>query len=89
MKHIIEETISEILKKKGNIQLFYSAIYQKVKLIDLCEYDNYCFAVNSDVTYNVNNVNFPKITSDKLFDGISNVKYKITLSTIEDFNKQN
>jgi hypothetical protein len=88
LKQIIEETINEILNKKGQIQLFYSAIYQKVKLIDLFEYDNYCFAINSDLTYNVNNNNFPKITSDQLFDGISNVKYKIKLSTIENFIKQ-
>jgi hypothetical protein len=87
LKQIIDETITEILQKEGQIQLFYSAIYQKVKLNDLAEYDNYCFAVNSDLTYDVNNINFPKITNTSVIDGVSNIKYKIKLTKIEGFIK--
>jgi hypothetical protein len=87
LKQIVEETITEILLKNGQIDLFYSALYQKVNLNDLNEYDNYCFAINSNRAYDVNNVDFPKITSNVLIDGISKVKYKITLSKIECFIK--
>ena len=51
------------------------------------KYDNYCFAINSDITYSVNSVDFPKITSENIIGGISNVKYKIMLSKIESFIK--
>jgi hypothetical protein len=87
LKLIVDETITEILQKNGQIDLFYSALYQKVNLIELFEYDNYCFAINSDRTYDVNNVDFPKIINNQLIDGISKVKYKITLSKIDCFIK--
>jgi hypothetical protein len=87
LKQIVEETITEILLRNGQIDLFYSALYQKVNLNDLNEYDNFCFAINSNRTYDVNNVDFPKITKNDIIDGISKVKYKITLSKIERFIK--
>jgi len=87
LKQIIDETIIEILQKRGQIQIFYSAIHQKVKINDLCDYDHYCFAINSDVIYNVNDFDFPKITTSSIMDGVSNVKYKIKLSNIEGFVK--
>jgi hypothetical protein len=87
LKQIVEETITEILLRNGQIDLFYSALYQKVNLNDLNEYDNFCFAINSNQTYDVNNIDFPKITSNELKDGLSKVKYKIELSKIISFLK--
>jgi hypothetical protein len=87
IKHIIEETISEIIKNNGQLDLFYSALYQKVNILELNEYENICFAIFSDRTYDVNNDDFPKISTESLMDGISKVKYKISLSQIELFLK--
>jgi hypothetical protein len=87
LKQIIDETITEIIEKSGQLEIFYSAIYQKVKINDLMEYDHYCFAINSDVIYGVNDIDFPKITTTTVMEGVSNVKYKIKLSSIEGFVK--
>lgn len=87
LRQIFEDTLNEIMQKKGEVEMFYSALYQKVNIKDLAEYDNYCFAINSDITYSVNSVDFPKITSENIIGGISNVKYKIMLSKIESFIK--
>ena len=87
LKQIVEETITEIAQRKGQIDIFYSALNQKVSILDLDEYDNYRFALNSDRIYDVNNLDFPKITYSNLLDGITKVKYKINLAKIESFIK--
>ena len=87
LKLIVEDTINIITQKFGELELFYSALFQKVKLNELIEYDNLCFTLNNDTTYDVNDNEFPKITNDSLFEGISKVKYKINLSKIEKFIK--
>jgi hypothetical protein len=87
LRHLIDSTVLLILQNNGRIELFYSALCQKVNLNELNEYDYFGLAVNSDRTYKVNNVDFPKITDKDLLNGISNVKYKIALASIENFIK--
>lgn len=87
LSQIIEDTVNLIIQRDGLVDVFYAAIIQKVRIIDLNEYDNYCFAVNNDQTYSVSNVDFPKITSNELKAGLSKVKYKIELSKIISFLK--
>jgi hypothetical protein len=87
LRHMVKETVTKILQKNGQVELFYATLLQKVSLLDLEDYDNYSFAVNSDRTYNVNDVNFPKIYAKNIIEGISKVKYKIALNKIDNFIK--
>jgi hypothetical protein len=87
LNQLIEDTVNLIIQKEGLVDVFYSAITQKVRLIDLNEYDDYCFAVNNDQSYNASNSEFPKITDAELKQGISKVKYKINLNVIDCFIK--
>jgi hypothetical protein len=87
LSQIVEDTVNLIIQKNGQVDVFYAAIIQKVRIIDLNEYDNYCFALNKDQSYNASNSEFPKITSTELKDGITKVKYKINLSKILSFLK--
>jgi hypothetical protein len=87
LSQMVEDTVNLIIQRNGQVDVFYAAIIQKVRIIDLNEYDNYCFAVNNDQIYSASNVEFPKITSTELKDGISKVKYKIELSKIISFLK--
>lgn len=87
LSQLVESTVNLIIQKNGQVDVFYAAIIQKVRIIDLNEYDNYCFAVNNDQTYTASNVDFPKITCAELKDGISKVKYKIDLLKIINFIK--
>jgi hypothetical protein len=87
IKELVDETINIIINKNGQLILFYSALYQKISLNELDEYNSFLFAINSDHTYDVNRSNFPKITEKELNDSIFKVKYKIKLSKIEKFLK--
>jgi hypothetical protein len=87
LSQLVESTVNLIIQRSGQVDVFYAAIIQKVRIIDLNEYDNYCFAVNNDHTYTASNLDFPKITSAELKNGISKVKYKIELSKIINFLK--
>jgi hypothetical protein len=87
LSQLVESTVNLIIQRSGQVDVFYAAIIQKVRIIDLNEYDNYCFAVNNDHTYTASNLDFPKITSAELKNGISKVKYKIDLSKIINFLK--
>jgi hypothetical protein len=85
LKQLVDNIISEIVLRGGHVHLLYSAISPKVNILNLFEYDEYIFAVNSDQLYNVNDVNFPRLASNELKDGISKVRYKISLAQLDVF----
>lgn len=52
--------------------------------IEVKYYDNPCFSPTNQTTYNITE-KFPKITPDKLVNGLINVSYDLILNTIADY----
>jgi hypothetical protein len=87
LNDIVQEIILLLNQLNADLEIFYSALFQIVRLSDLNKYDDLCFAINSDLTYLVIENEFPLIDSKTLMEGLSNVKYKIALNKIENFLK--
>lgn len=87
LSHIVNKIIIILNQLNADLEIFYSALFQIVKLNDLNKYDDLCFAINSDQTYLVIENEFPLINSKNLKEGLSDVKYKIALNKLEKFIK--
>ena len=87
ISYIVHEIIIILNQLNADLEIFYSALFQIVKLNDLIKYDDLCFAINSDKTYLVIENEFPLINSKSLKEGVSDVNYQIALNKIETFIK--
>ena len=81
------EAVSLIQAKRGDVDIFLTAVLRKTDLASLKDYEEFRFAKSSLLCYDLEHDGFPRICPDNLAEGVFKVKYKLKLSEIERFIK--
>lgn len=75
-----------IQKKSGDLDYFLLKLNQfNIDFKSTTYYEDFKIYITDKSMYNTDQVDFPKISSDKLCNGIFNVKYKISLKELTKF----
>lgn len=86
IKNIINEIKIIVLNKFGDNTIFFNALLQKgLSPNNLEEYEIYKFIPISEIAYDCNNDNFPKLIRASIPEQITKVSYTIRLNLIEEF----
>jgi hypothetical protein len=86
IKNLIDEIKVIVLNKLGDNSIFFNALLQKGLLPNnLEEYEIYKFTPISEIGYDCDKDDFPKLIRSEISEQISNVKYNIRLNLIENF----
>jgi len=86
----IHDMLLEITKQVrgslGDISILYKALNQKALTVEnLKQYNNYRFIVEKTELFDAGKNNFPKLSISNVANGISNLKYKLRITQLDEF----
>lgn len=78
-----------IIRLGGDISILSNAINEKrIDFLNANNYDDIQFKLESIRTYDCSHQNFPKIVNGDIPEALFNVRYKILISSLDDFTKE-
>jgi hypothetical protein len=90
LKEVALDIRIQIFEYGGNYGVFLRALQQKgLDFINIENYDNLKYQIQSKTIYNCLSDDFPKITINNKPDAVIDVKYGITLTSVENFITNN
>lgn len=86
LRELFEMMKIEILRKSGDISIILNALKQKnISQNNILRYDNYRFKPIEETIYNAKLDSFPKLTFSNISNAISDIKYTLKLTQLNEF----
>lgn len=86
MHDMLLETIKQVRESLGDLSILYQALNQKGLTVEnLKQYNNHRFIVTKTELFDAGNVDFPKLSLSNIVSEVSNLKYNLRITQLEEF----